>query len=396
MTDIQTVTDAPRVFFYVQHLLGIGHLARASRIADALVQDGFAVTLVTGGLPVKGFPGPGIEHVELPPVATGVGFSGLASADGQKVDEAFEVARTKLLLDTFHRVRPDIVITEAFPFGRRQMRFELLPLLDAVKVAKPQPLLVSSVRDILQENRKPGRDEETAGLVLDHFDHILVHGDPAFACIEDTFPLANQIADRVIYTGMVAPPVPEPSQERYDIVVSAGGGVVGAALMDAAVAASVDFDPSLRWCVITGPNLPQADFDRIASATGSNFSLFRFRSDFPNLLAAASLSISQAGYNTVGDLLQTSCRLLLVPFATGGETEQTQRAEKLKARGLAVVVEEASLSKESMSAAISDAFKLPPPSSVGIRMDGARETARILRGLLRERSGSDLVAGNCP
>ena len=46
----------PRVFFYVQHLLGIGHLARASRVADALVADGFDVTIVTGGTPVAGFP----------------------------------------------------------------------------------------------------------------------------------------------------------------------------------------------------------------------------------------------------------------------------------------------------------------------------------------------------
>jgi len=381
-----TIADRqPRVFFYVQHLLGIGHLARASRIAAALVEDGFAVTLVTGGLPVKGFPGPGIDHVELPPVATGVEFAGLAQADGTPVDKAFEEARTRMLLDALHRIQPDVVITEAFPFGRRQVRFELLPLLEAIEAAEPRPIVCASLRDILQENRKPGRDQETVDLVQKYFDHVLVHGDPSFARIEDTFPLADRIADRVIYTGMVAPPAPKPSEERYDIVVSAGGGVVGAALMQATVAASADFDPTLKWCVITGPNLPQADFDSLASGTAENISLFRFRPDFPNLLASASLSISQAGYNTVGDLLQTSCRLLLVPFATGGETEQTERAEKLKAMGLAVVVEEASLSKDSMSAAIAEALKLPPPSSVNIRMDGARETAKILRGLLAKR-----------
>ncbi|MGO6906718.1 glycosyl transferase, partial [Rhizobium ruizarguesonis] len=52
---------APRIFFYVQHLLGIGHIARASRIANALVKDGFDVTVVTGGLPVPCFPGEGIK-----------------------------------------------------------------------------------------------------------------------------------------------------------------------------------------------------------------------------------------------------------------------------------------------------------------------------------------------
>jgi predicted glycosyltransferase len=59
-------TARPRVLFYVQHLLGIGHLARASRIARALTQDGFDVTMVTGGMPVPGFPGPNINHVALP------------------------------------------------------------------------------------------------------------------------------------------------------------------------------------------------------------------------------------------------------------------------------------------------------------------------------------------
>ncbi|RVD32685.1 glycosyl transferase, partial [Mesorhizobium sp. M8A.F.Ca.ET.023.02.2.1] len=36
-----------RAFLYVQHLLGIGHLARTSRVAAALVDDGFEVTVVT-------------------------------------------------------------------------------------------------------------------------------------------------------------------------------------------------------------------------------------------------------------------------------------------------------------------------------------------------------------
>jgi predicted glycosyltransferase len=36
------------------------------------------------------------------------------------------------------------------------------------------------VRDILQENRKAGRDAETAALVQAHFDRVLVHGDPDF------------------------------------------------------------------------------------------------------------------------------------------------------------------------------------------------------------------------
>ena len=72
--------EALRVFFYVQHLLGIGHLARASRIADAMADDGFHVTVATGGTPVAGFPGPKVSHITLPAIVAGdAGFSGLCA-----------------------------------------------------------------------------------------------------------------------------------------------------------------------------------------------------------------------------------------------------------------------------------------------------------------------------
>ena len=49
--------------------------------------------------------------------------------------------------------------------------------------------------DILQESRKAGRAEETLGVITDFFDLVLVHGDPAFELLEETFPLARRIAD---------------------------------------------------------------------------------------------------------------------------------------------------------------------------------------------------------
>jgi predicted glycosyltransferase len=185
----EVLMTANSIFFYVQHLLGIGHIARASRIASALARDGFDVTVVTGGLPVPGFPGEEVKAVALPPVvASNAGFSGLAGAEGNVAGEEFLSARRDLLLAAFEKARPDAVIVEAFPFGRRQMRFELLPLLDLIERSNPRPKLFSSVRDILQENRKPGRDAETAQLVKRHFDAVLVHGDPDFVRLEDTFP----------------------------------------------------------------------------------------------------------------------------------------------------------------------------------------------------------------
>lgn len=377
------MTTSPRVLFYVQHLLGIGHIARASLVASALAEDGFDVTMVTGGLPVPGFPAPGIRHVRLTPEVTSrEGFSGLQDADGRTLDAEGEALRLGQLLSVLEETRPDIVITEAFPFGRRQMRFELLPFLDAIKAMQPKPLLFASIRDILQVNRKPGRDAETVALVAEHFDGVLVHGDPSLTRIEDTFPLAGEIAGKVFYTGLVAPPAPVASQERYRVIVSAGGGAVGQTLLNAAVAARGLMASPGRWCVITGPNMDAASFDALAAQGGEEMDVFRFRKDFRQLLAGAELSISQAGYNTVCDVLRAGCGSLLVPFAAAGETEQTARAVKLQALGLARMIEEASITPEAVAAGMEAALALRGSTLPDMRMDGAAESARLLRQAL--------------
>ena len=55
--------------------------------------------------------------------------------------------------------KPDAVITETFPFGRRLLKFELLALLSEAAQMSPRPKLIASVRDVLQRPRKAGRAE---------------------------------------------------------------------------------------------------------------------------------------------------------------------------------------------------------------------------------------------
>lgn len=377
------MSDSPRkIFFYVQHLLGIGHLARASRIASAAMRHGLDITVVTGGVPVDGFPAPELRHIALPAIASGdAGFSGLVDSTGRPVDAAFEARRRDALLDAFRRSKPDVVVIEAFPFGRRQVRFELLPLLDEILAMPDRPLVACSLRDILQQRTKPGRDEESVSLVERYFDCVLVHGDPAFVRLEETFPLANRISGKILYTGLVSAPPPPPPGERFDIVVSAGGGAVGAGLVKAAAEASHRLAGGLRWALIAGPNLPQTDYDEIAGSMPANAELFRFRRDFASLLSSAKVSVSQAGYNTVCDILRAGCGSVLVPFTTGGETEQQVRAERLQARGLASVIAEEALTAEEMVAAITSQLAIGRRTEHALDLEGADRTAEILRTL---------------
>jgi predicted glycosyltransferase len=134
--------------------------------------------------------------------------------------------------------------------------------------------------------------------------------------------------------------------------------------------------------VITGPHLPQEEFDALAAVAPARVRLMRFRTDFTALLSVARLSISQAGYNTVGDVLQAGCRALLIPYSSDGETEQGDRAERLERIGRAVVLAEAALSPEAMAGAVKRALAQPlSPAAPTILTDGAFRTAEFLRDL---------------
>jgi predicted glycosyltransferase len=366
-----------RVLIYVQHLLGIGHLARISRIAAALSEARIEVTLVSGGVAVAGFPKAQVKLIQLPPIRSrDTSFSELVDAEGKTLSEEFKALRRDRLLAAFETVRPDVLVIEAYPFGRRQMRFELIPLLEAAKARPNPPLVASSVRDILQESRKVGRAEETIGLIERFFDLVLVHGDPRFARFEDTFPLAARIAGRIVYTGLVAGEA-STSPDRFDVVVSAGGGIAGRKLVQAAAEAA----PQLlarwpRWCIITGPNCPEPERSALAARLPRGVTVEAFRPDFPGLLANAELSVSQAGYNTVCDILRAGCRAVLIPFAEAGETEQSDRAERLERLGIARVAREDRLTAESLAQAM---LAAPNPEAHAINLDGAKETARLLQ-----------------
>jgi predicted glycosyltransferase len=315
----------------------------------------------------------------LPPIRATAGFAGLEDAAGKPVGENLKAQRRDSLLDALDKSGPHAVIIEAFPFGRRQMRFELLPLLEAAHRMRPRPLIASSIRDILQESRKPERVRECADLVKAYFDLVLVHGDPDFAKLDETFPLAHEFAERIEYTGMVAGPLPKAAAERFDIVASAGGGAAGANLIRCVVEAAGRLPGDLRWCLLTGPNLPPGNLQALQDAAPSNLHIASFRKDFSNLLGGARLSISQAGYNTICDLLQAGCRCLLVPFSAMGEREQSIRARRLEDRGLASVLTEERLNATTLADAIVRSLDSAPPPQNGLRLAGAERTKEILR-----------------
>jgi predicted glycosyltransferase len=377
-----------RILFHVQHLLGIGHVQRAAAIAAAMAErDDLDVTVLSGGEPVPGIGFGGARLVELPSArAADASFKTLVDARGAPLDEAFHGRRRTLALDAFRRDAPDLLLIESFPFGRRAFRPELDALIDAARM-RGAPVLCS-LRDIVVAKPDPARRRAIVERVRADFARVLVHGDPTLLPLDASFPEAGEIADRLVYTGYVAAPAAEPAAKDGrpglgEVLVSAGGGAVGEALLRTALAARslTRRAAALPWRLIAGPNLPQPAFDALAAAlTGDgSIALDRFRADFRERLRHCAASVSQAGYNTVLDILDAGARAVLVPFAAGAETEQTLRAELLAARGRAAVVPEAALSPAALAAAVDAVLEAPERREpVAVDRNGAARTAAIV------------------
>lgn len=369
------------VLFHVQHLLGIGHDRRAALVARGLAEAGMAVTLLRGGHAVPGVDYGPARVIQLPPVrAADAGFKTLLDEDGKPIDDAWRDRRRDAALRAFDDVAPDRLLVESFPFARRAFRFELIPLLEAAKAAGVPT--ACSVRDILVAKPDPKRVEEVVGTVERLIDTVLVHGDPALIPFGATFPAAARIADRIRYTGYVAAPAPPVAAEgdgAGEVVVSVGGGAVGMPLLRAALAAR-PLTPAADavWRLLAGPDVTEEAMLALRAAAPAGVIVERARPDFPALLARCRLSVSQAGYNTVLDLLQAGCRAVVVPFAAGSETEQATRARLLEARGRLTVVEEAGLTPETLAAGVARALAAPPPTPIRLELDGAARTARLL------------------
>ncbi|MEM6988773.1 MAG: glycosyl transferase, partial [Pseudomonadota bacterium] len=163
-----------RVLIHSQSLLGIGHERRTQLIAKALHDRGLDTHLALGG-PSTLAHAPGPTTHQLPSLRVAdAAFSALVDDQGRPVDDAYKAARQASLAALFTDLNPDALILELFPFGRRMLRFELLPLLEQARHQGCQ--VYCSLRDILVAKTGAKSEAKRAwavNLAKQHFDAVL-------------------------------------------------------------------------------------------------------------------------------------------------------------------------------------------------------------------------------
>lgn len=384
-----------RILFWVQSLVGAGHLARTMRICDGLARSGFEVKSAHGGMPHDMIPLPaGVSSEQLPPVrARDLLMTELVDQNGRGIDAAWWSHRTAALKALIDRTRPDIFITETFPFGRRRFQAELLPLLGTLKARPNPPLILASLRDILIRPEKAQNARAMVGIAQKFYDGLLVHGDPKAARLTDVFPEAAPLESRIHNTGYVTGMHSHgfSNAKREGVLVAAGAGAMGTGLLRLALGAyNAGAAPDQHWTIITGPLAESQLVQDLEAARGPRLIVLRQTNDLPMRMAAAALCVIRGGYNTVMEGLGVGARLLVVPYAEGKEIEQSARAQIFSRLGLITYAEEAKLSGESLREEIGHAMQksLADPST-SLDLNGIARAAEKVKALWEAHSAGN-------
>ena len=103
--------------------------------------------------------------------------------------------------------------------------------------------------------------------------------------------------------------------------------------------------------------------------------------DLAHELRHAAASVSQCGYNTAMDLLESRVPALVVPYGEANEDEQLKRARRLEALGALRVLPVAEMTPPRLAVEITSLAAFTPTVS-RLNLHGADRTADLLEAML--------------
>ena len=383
-----------KIVFYCQYVYGMGHLFRSIELLRAFADDD--VTLVAGGEEVDARLPDHIRLVRMPSLYMDEMYTTLLSGQPGLSVQQVQQKRVELLFALLEAQRPDLFITELYPFGRSFFEFELLPLLEAIRAGRFGSVkIVCSLRDVLVEKKDPKQFEQRVLARLQrYYDLLLIHSEPQVLSLEETFDKAADLSVPVFYTGFVAAPTKPGDGRRLReelglaaadkmIVASAGGGRSGFSLLKNVIRACKILANQPRLYVFTGPFLESEHYAELRAMAGPRMAVKRFTDRFLDYLKAADLSISMAGYNTCMNLLATQVPALVYPYRR--QQEQPIRAEKIKNLAPVRVLDDPDIDPSRLSAHIQKSFSDPHSRcDTELSLDGAENARRFLHGWMDE------------
>jgi predicted glycosyltransferase len=363
-----------RLLIYSHDSYGLGHLRRCQAIANHLtaLNDDLAVLIVTGSPVVGSFDlHPRVDFIRVPGIVK-LDNNAYASSMPDIAAEDMMDVRSVIILEVARRFRPDVFLVDKEPLG---LKGEVRDALMFLRREGTRNIL--GIREILDD---PGRlkDEWERKGALDAverlYDEIWIYGPESVYRPLDGLGLSGAALGRARYTGYIRRTLGEEggaasAEEGPYILVHAGGGGDGAAVIDWVIAA-YEHDADLPWParIVFGPFLSadeRSGFrDRVAAV--GKLSAESFVTNMEAMIDGAVGLVTMGGYNTFCEMLSFDKPTLMVP-RTQPRLEQFIRATRAEELGLLrVMLPEGAPDPARMAAALRSLPAQPKPSAAGL------------------------------
>jgi len=364
-----------RIIFYYNHYNTLGHSTRVFSLVAGLkrrYKDRVDIALLQGGIkqPILPFE----KYAEVFTLPYSMDRRGLFLEERQRFyanlisDAGIKPLlnrRMKVIKNVIDRYRPDIFITEYFPFGREFWTFEVPHILKYIKD--------NSKCRIISSSGYLSCIEDTHRHIKEYYDRMLIHSPVEFAQ-DYRFYLhkngADQIRrvfadfpDKIEFTGFILDQQRDQGWQRLRrsclgksygrlVLVSRGGGIVNRKIIIASIlCARIVKDAYFVICC--GPATSDKEFTEYRSLAGKTRNMLLKKEipveRFGMYLKASDISVSMAGYNTCVKLLYYGKKSILVPYNT---YEQNWRAEVITRYLPSRVIRESKLTVSSLQNAL--------------------------------------------
>lgn len=385
----QAITIFPKLLIHCQYVYGIGHLVRTLELARGLSEH-FEVSVISGGEPVKNYEIPKtINFIQLPAIYKEEDSPFLTPINkSTSIEQCFK-DRKKIINFNIEQIKPEILITEHFPFGLL-FENEVIDLMNEVKKHNNNVKIVSSVRDIIDSSNGGKRDGYICEIINKWFDLILVHGDSKFTGLSHSFSKINEIKVKIIHTGYIVRHIQRETSQKNSvlILVAVAGGRMGTELLDAAINSHLTIRDKIKHRLVLFSGAFQEDLiklnKKISAINSSEIELHEFNSQtYLNYLSEATLVLSLGGYNSIIESLSLKKRMLVYKRGfKGGNEEQDLRIDFFEKNGNLNVITPNDLTTEKLSKLILQKITDTKESHIELDFNGIKNSKQALIKLI--------------
>ncbi len=379
--------NRPSIFIHCNYVYGIGHFVRVVELSRGLCEH-FEIYLINGGEPVPNYNiSAEINYIQIPAIYSVEKQQKLMPVDQNLNLKQCLSMRSSIIKKLVCKVKPDLLITEHFPFGPL-FETEAISLITQVKKNNLQSKIVSCVRDVILTEEGSARDSHVCSLINKWYDLILVHGDPNIVPFKSSFPMVEKIQIPFHYTGYIVQSIEQRrSQSNWPILlVSVGGGRMGGELLDAVLKAHETIARQWQHQLVLFIGAFQKDKQRLHEYVKQNnlhnVKIHQFdKEHYHRILSEASAVICMGGYNSLLEAVSIEKPVLIYNrLFHGNNQEQKLRMVRFQQEGVIRIINSDELDREKLADLILDALKNFRDIRFNVKIDGVSETLKILKG----------------